>query len=176
MSTQAFRDYFSTGARQRAKLQKYHVSLPWFRSFQKGRPSQSHSHAEHWIKNNENTLAKLMASGLFHTSPLAPQRTYSSLRLTLHLQHPRLRASWASSLRQRMWSPQLRGTQCQATLIQAVPMPKRGRDLPKEANHLDNCGACVLAKKGLLRHLPPDVRVSMVLSINGEIKTRLSLE
>lgn len=34
----------------------------------------------------------------------------------------------------------------------------------------------MLAKKGLLRHLPPDVRVSMVLSINGEIKTQLSLE
>lgn len=55
-------------------------------------------------------------------------------------------------------------------------MPKQGRDLPKVAKHLDKRGACVLAKKGLLRHLPPDVRVSMVLSINGEIKTWLNLE
>lgn len=55
-------------------------------------------------------------------------------------------------------------------------MPKQGRDLPKAAKHLDKRGACVLAKKGLLRHLTPDVRVSMVLSINGEIKTWLNLE
>lgn len=55
-------------------------------------------------------------------------------------------------------------------------MPKQGRDLPKVAKHLDKHGVSALARKGGL-HLPSlDVRVSMVLFINWEIKTQLNLE
>lgn len=55
-------------------------------------------------------------------------------------------------------------------------MPKQGRDLPKVPKHLDKHSVSVLARKGVLCHLPPDVRVSMVLFINWEIKTQLNLE